>query len=449
MRPEELAKNFLKARKVIAELFEETWLESGTENELQKLWERTDWTKFKADWIACTELLVFGDCLEKCNQINEDRTRYFVEKIKRSQNHNERKGAIYEIFVAGAFYNEGNSIVNFPANPESPDYDLMLIQNEFNIYLSVKNYNSFDTRVEEFAEKSKQIKEKIKQNIQRGCNTVFIINDESFPDVLAWRSLRENLPDLLNSDSKKTNSDKWMIPVVGGWSVFVKYTTGNEQDSMKNTHLPGPLCLEKASYICSIFAKLHENDLKTLFGKIFEKACENFEKIGKIDEGSVNIVFLMVPREISLETCKLRCNEYFRKRENSRVAGIFLHQPEFASMDSSCKESMTHCYELVINPSKSVIMKKLKLMPRFVAGLWNEGSAPIMFVTGKTNIKSNDTEYLNYQSGHIFYQPRKDKYNFEMVNGVLMEPCDSSAEMDKKSKIKRMLLPENDDLLLL
>jgi len=253
----------------------------------------------------------------------------------------------------------------------------------------------------------------------------------------------------LNSDSKRTNCDKWAIQVRGGWSVFVKYATGNEPDSIKNIYLPGLLCPAKASYICSIYAKLHENDLETLFEKTFDKACENFEKIGKDDENSINIVFLMVPREISLETCKLRCDEYFRKRETSRVAGIFFHQPEFASKGPSSKEAITHCYELVINPSKAIIIGKLKLIPEFVAGLWNKGSAPIMFVTGINNIISTDTEYLKYQSGHIFYQPREDNDNFEMVSGILMNPCDSSVKMDIKSKIKRMLLPENNDLLLL
>jgi len=318
MDPKKLATNFIKAREVISDLFGVAWLESGTENELQKLWKRTDWFDSKADWIAFTEILIFGDCLEKCKKIDEDRIKYFVEKIKSSHNHNERKGAIYEILVAGAFYNEGSSIVSFPANPESPYYDLKLIQNEFSIYLSVKNYNSFDTRVKEFAEKSKQIKELIKQNIQNGCNTVYIINDKSFPDVLAWRSLRENLPHLLNMDSKKTYNDKWAISVDGGWSVFVKYATGNEPDSMKNTSLLGPLCPAKGSYIFYIFTKLHENDLNTLFEKIFDKACENFEKIGENDEESINIVFLMVPREISLETCKLRCTDYFRKFKSCR-----------------------------------------------------------------------------------------------------------------------------------
>jgi hypothetical protein len=69
-----------------------------------------------------------------------------------------------------------------------------------------------------------------------------------------------------------------------------------------------------------------------------------------------------------------------------------------------------------------------------------------MFVTGKNNIISGDIEYYKYQSGHIYYQPTKDKHNSKMVNGILMEPCKSLAEIDKKN---RMILPENSDLLLL
>jgi len=104
---------------------------------------------------------------------------------------------------------------------------------------------------------------------------------------------------------------------------------------------------------------------------------------------------------------------------------------------------------LVINPTKIDAIKKLKLIPKFVAGGWNNGSAPIMFVTGKNNIISSDTEYLNYQSGHIFYQPTEEEHNIEMVGRILMEPCDFLVVMDKNGLIKRMLLSENDDLLLL
>ncbi|MCK9566022.1 MAG: hypothetical protein M0Q43_08235, partial [Methanothrix sp.] len=122
MDPEKLLKNFLKARRVIMDLFEKTWLESCMENELQKLWNRTD-------AIANTELLIFGDCLEKCIQISEARTKHFAKILKSSKDLNERRGAIYEIIVAGAYQNAGNSVIEFPIDPNNPGYDLKLIQN--------------------------------------------------------------------------------------------------------------------------------------------------------------------------------------------------------------------------------------------------------------------------------------------------------------------------------
>lgn len=444
MNPTELSNKFLKARKIIAELFEDSWLGSSTDNELQKLWTRED-------WIAYTELLIFGDCLEKCRQVDENRTKYFVKKIKSSINRNERRGAIYEIIVAGAYHKEGSSRVEFPTNPNNPGYDLKLIQPDgFNIYISIKNYG-FIKRVEEFVEKSEEIKELIKQNIQKGCNTVFVINDKSFPDVLEWRSLRENLPQLINSDSKKTVDGEWSLPVEGGWSIFVKYATGNEQDSLRNVAIPGPICPEMASYILFLFTKLHKNDLTTLFEKILDEACQNLEDYGKIDQKSINIVFLRVPREIDLGSCKQVIIDYFNEKENSKVSGIFLHQPGFASIGAFGSEGLTHCYELIMNPSKNNIinLENIKLIPKFTVGSLNEGSAPIMFVTGINNIISKDTEYFKYQSGHIFYRPTKDKYYPKMVNGVLMEPCDSLTSIDKKSIIRRKLLPESDNLVLL
>ena len=442
MNPNELATNFVKARKVISDLFDLAWLESGTENELQKLWKRTDWIDSKADWIACTELLIFGDCLEKCKQINENRTKYFVEKIKSCKDHNTRKGAIYEIIVAGAYYNEGHSVVEFPTNPNSPSYDLKLMQNGFDIYLF--------RRVEEFVEKSKIIKELIKQYSLKGCNTVFIINDKSFPNLLDWSLLQENLLKLLNSDSKKAVDGEWLIPLEGGWSISVKYATGNEQDSMRNIALPGPICSEKKSYILFLFTKTHQNDLKNLFEKIFDEACENFENHGKDDPKLINIVFVRVPREIDLGSCKKASIDYFKGNGNSKVSGIFLYQPEFAG-SRNCEfsgESLAHCYEFIINPSKGEPLNSegIKLIPKFIVGIWNKGSAPIMFVTGKNNIISEDTEYYKYQSGHIYYQPTNDKYNPEIVNGILMEPCMSLTEIDKK---RRMLFPESNDLILL
>lgn len=61
-----------------------------------------------------------------------------MEKIKSSKDRNELKGAIFEIIVAGGYYNEGHSVLEFPTNPNNPVYDLKLIQNEFNIYISIK-----------------------------------------------------------------------------------------------------------------------------------------------------------------------------------------------------------------------------------------------------------------------------------------------------------------------
>jgi hypothetical protein len=372
-----------------------------------------------------------------------------VEKIKSSKDRNELKGAIFEIIVAGGYYNEGHSVLEFPTNPNNPVYDLKLIQNEFNIYISIKNYGLF-SRVEEFFEKSEIIKEIIKQNIQNGCNTIFIINEKSFPSLLDWRSLQKNLPTLLNLDSKITVDDDWSKQLKGGWSVFVKYSTGNEPDSIKNDAIPGPICSDEMSYILFLFTKLHQNDLKTLLEKIFDKACEDFENHGKDDQKSINIVFLRVPREIDLGSCKRASIDYFKEKVDSKVSGIFLYQPEFAgTMNGLFKgESLAHCYELILNPHQIEIinLKKLKLTPKFIAGIWNKGSTPIMFVTGKNNIISKDIEYYKYQSGHIYYQPTKDKHNPEMVNGILMEPCRSLTEIGKK---KLMLLPESNNLLLL
>lgn len=84
MNPTELLDRLLKARRIISDLFVDKWLKSSTGNELQTLWERSD-------RIAYTEILIFGDCLEKCKKINEKRTKDLVKKIKKSHNHNERK----------------------------------------------------------------------------------------------------------------------------------------------------------------------------------------------------------------------------------------------------------------------------------------------------------------------------------------------------------------------
>ena len=219
---------------------------------------------------------------------------------------------------------------------------------------------------------------------------------------------------------------------------------------MKNIAIPGPICSEKESYILFLFTKLHQNDLTNLSEKIFDEACENFENHGKDDSKSINIVFLRVPREIDLRSCKKASIDYFKGNGNSKVSGIFLYQPEFAGSRNGefSGESLAHCYEFIINSHKGEILKsgRIKLIPKFTVGIRNKGSAPIMFVTGKNNIISEDTEYYKYQAGHIYYQPTKDKHNPEMVNGTLMEPCRSLTGIDKKMQ---MLLPESNDLLLL
>lgn len=430
MNPPELASNYIKSRKIIAKLFGEEWLGSGGNNELQLLWKKTD-------WIALTELLIFGHCLENCWLINENRTKYFVETIKRSNNRNERRGSIYEIIVAGAYYDEGSSKVEFPPNPNNPGYDLKLIQDELNIYVSIKTHGLFQ-RVEEFVEKSKEIESVVTQNINNGCNAVFIVNSISYPDLLDWSSLQEYLPKFLNSDSKMID-DKW--------SIFVKYATGNKLRSIKNIVSNGSISPEMASYILFLTTKLHKNDLRNLFDKI-DDACRNFEIYGEDDSNSINIIFIRVPREIDLESCKIMIDDYFENyKQSSKVSGIFLYQPEFVFINSS-GESLTHCYEFIINPNKQDL-KNINIIPKFLCGLMNKGSAPIMFVTGINDIVSKDIESYKYQSGRIFYMPSNENETPKIINGILMEPLISPTPTNGKSIIRRQLLPESDALLLL
>lgn len=429
MKPEELAMNYINSKKVIEHLFGEEWLVSGENNELQQLWKRTD-------WIARTEVLIFGHYLEKCWLINEDRAKYFVDIIKKSDNRNQRRGFIYEIIVAGAYYDEGSSVVEFPINPNNPGYDLKLIQDKINIYISIKTHGLFQ-RVEDFVEKSNYIEGLIKLNINKGCNTVFIINDTSYPDLLDWNSLQERLPSFLNSDSKEID---------GNWSIFVKYTKGDDPRSINNIVRDGPISPEMASYILFLTTKLHKNDLKNLFDKI-DEACRNFEVYGEDDSNSINIIFIRVPREIDLESCKVKIDHYFENKKRSKISGILLYQPEFVFVNSS-GESLTHCYELIINPYKKYY-KNINIIPKFSFGLMNQGSVPIMFVTGINDIISKDIESYKYQSGHIFYRPSNEKEKLKIINGIFMEPLIFSMPIDEKGILRRQLLPESDALLLL
>lgn len=53
-------------------------------------------------------------------------------------------------------------------------------------------------------------------------------------------------------------------------------------------------------------------------------------------------------------------------------------------MNSSGK-SLTHCYELIINPDKKYY-KNINIIPKFTFGSMNQGSVTIMFVTGINDI---------------------------------------------------------------
>jgi hypothetical protein len=447
MHPKILLMKFMKSRKVIEEQFGKAWLESGTENILQKVWNRTD-------WIAYTELLIFGDCLEKCSQFDKLRTEYYVKKIKKSANTNEQRGDIFEMLIAGAYYNSGSSKVFFPENPRQAGYDLMLITGDkFNIYISIKNYGNFG-KSEDFVNKAKEIKELVKENIHNGCNSVCVFN-ESLPDVLGWRSLRENLPGLINSDSK-TEDGRWAISLDGGWDVMVRYATRSDLYLPRDT--PGRICPVGSSYILLIQARIAENDLEvideynsgTLFGKIFDDACYNLEVHGNNDPKSINIIFLKVPREINLESIKQRCISYFKVNETSKLSGILLYQPEFAA-DINNRESLAHFFELITNPSKGEIVdsKMAELIPKFITGKWIKGSAPIMLDRGTVGgVISNDID-LMYQSGHIYCHSVNDKCFHGQINGILFEPCiHSNSNINRRIQMQA-LLPENKDLILL
>ncbi|MFA7356945.1 MAG: hypothetical protein WCY97_07675 [Methanothrix sp.] len=429
MDPKELLNNYIKSRRIISDLFSEEWLTSSGNNELQKLWERTD-------WIALTEILVFGHCLEKCKSFDEKVTMDLVEKIKISSNRNERRGSIYEILVAGAYYNTGRFVVEFPAKRDNPGYDLKLTQGDINILISIKTHGLFQ-RTEDFAEKSKEVRSIIKHNIIDGCNSVFIVNDKSYPGILDWYCLQENLPSLLNSRAKK---------IINGWSIYVNYSPPMSQLQHEYLGIEGHISTKKPSYMLYLNTKIHQNDLETLVQKI-DGACENLQKHTK-NSKSINIVLVRVPREIDLKSCKLRINDYFINRPQSTISGVFLHQPEFAFGDSKA-ESLVHCYEFIINPRGSELSNDtINLIPKYIAGLWNQGSRPIMFVTDTSDIISNDIEYYKYSSGHIFYRPIKGNGKRRMINGILWEP-DVPPKLDERDTINQMLLPESDELLLL
>jgi hypothetical protein len=294
----------------------------------------------------------------------------------------------------------------------------------------VKNFGIFQ-RAEDIRRKSNEIEEVIKSNIENGMYSIWILNEDVYPDILEWGTMRDHLPTILKPNSK---SMKYSEKIKDGWNIWINYA---ESPSPFNEWEIFP---EIPSYIFTVNTRLHPNDEQNLKDKL-EEGCDNLNDHG--EAGSINLIFIRIPEEMPLELCATWSQDYLESTD-SCVSMVILYQPIVVEV-AHLKSGLAHCCKYVL---RSADVKKLNsndLELQFTVGRKCTGTPPIEIRVGDKKIRCSDTKHYHYQSGHIYLKPDKQYHHVEIIAGILAESFDLSGT---KSDLK-LKLPANNKLILL
>jgi hypothetical protein len=153
-----------------------------------------------------------------------------------------------------------------------------------------------------------------------------------FPEIPDWGDLGTELPHVLELDSTETKKNGWTI---------LKSETGQTVEPFSKFGITGQLHTLKASYSFLLFAPLHRNDPQNFIDKLKISKFEAFPE----SDMSLNAIFVHVPLEINLNTCKNKIKEYMEKEENQDIpVSIFiLYQPTIIDLDEN-GSALAHCY---------------------------------------------------------------------------------------------------------
>ncbi|MCX6339225.1 MAG: hypothetical protein NTX71_04820 [Candidatus Aureabacteria bacterium] len=166
------------------------WLKVNGSNPVQILWKRND-------FLASTEIILLGCSIKKIKNIDLKWVIKTIEKIK-TDDANNRKGAMLEVIIAAALHNPPNQIVSFPAI-NNPGYDLIInLPDKSKICLSIKNYGR-SKHSQNIVDEAQVIEEIVKMYIRSEPSQIFIHKFNTYPIQSDWKFLKNYLLGIPNN----------------------------------------------------------------------------------------------------------------------------------------------------------------------------------------------------------------------------------------------------------
>lgn len=387
--------------KLLAEHYTEEWLSRDSSHPIQQLWKRED-------KIANMELCALAQSIKWLTPINPQWVKNQVKTTK-SNDLNNCKGAILELFCLGMMKGQNHSVI--PAKLTQAGYDGTLKLNSgTDLRVSIKNYGMSEAqrRYEDSAEEVESIVKELLKKYDYQPTLVLIDSPQKYPSEQDWINLKEGLDEIfrLKKDHNdphcflvsKINEEKELTlsNYIIDWHLIIAPFT---EDSRK--YHPA-----YKTYTFIISGLLHHNEYRNIYGKITE-ACENLEKHSASETGILlNTIFIHIPTSISIEKCYEWIKQYFIDNPDKPISIVYLCQPAVVSDTKTKNENIHYCFKILFRTEriKQILPKINFTIPG--GGILSDQPAKNTFVIefpdGKTETSEGINDRYLYQRGNHY-----------------------------------------------
>lgn len=318
------------AQEKLTTYFSKNWLESNNKHPLQILWQRTD-------LLAKAELYCLGKSIETLKNKNSDWVKRKVNKIKLNDI-GTVYGALFEILAAAMFESGKNHDVFLPP-PNNPGFDLIVkFKDNAQMNVSCKNHRKsryskeFDDESEKFKKRFVNLCKNLNVNIQ--C----IISSNIYPSKYReWKILNTHIPDIMLTALNNGILAEYQCFKAENWTVCISNLSDYEKYCSKIN----------ISYNLIIRAQFHQNELDNLRDHLND-GLDNLSNHGPVqDNDNINIIFVNLGDNYSLDFCEKIGNEYLEENKNKPIAGLYF-QKGYPTHDSE-KYDTIYSYRLLKN----------------------------------------------------------------------------------------------------
>lgn len=373
---------FENSLSAIANHFNLRWLEQKGTHPIQILWNRQD-------YLASSELFIFGTALNKMGSININWTINHVNNIKNGQLNN-RNGSLFEIICLGMFTPHLNVS---PSRSNQAGYDgIVELSASKKIRLSIKRF-SYSSHYKDFHFHCEEI-ENLYKSVCRN-NTIhtsqLFASFTSFPNNANWKILTAELTTLAK--------------IYKG--SYIDFESDELYIGIAPLEGKRPFSLSNHSYHSIILSPLHKNERLNLFSKLDEAYNNLNEHGGKENDEFINLVCIHLDANASAGECIKWTYEYFDEYPEKCISGIFFYQPLVARNLETGAPFINHFVIGAMNGNRYNQWNTSGNDIRFDVpiGTLNDKPASQKIVTIKNGVKkvADVGESYFYQRGHYYY----------------------------------------------